>query len=142
MAQSNALRLITEGIFVKHNFDYIPWFLNKSDDMRSSNHLEIPATEFSIQGLEIDYSIVCWDANLRYIDGEFECYEFFGSKYRNVNEIKRDYIINSYRVLLTRARRGMVIFVPEGDDEDETRKTEFYDGTYNYLKSIGIEELK
>ena len=61
---------------------------------------------------------------------------------RNVNEIKRNYTINSYRVLLTRARRGMVIFVPEGDAEDETRKTEFYDGTYEYLKSIGIEELK
>ena len=110
--------------------------------MRSSNHLEIPATEFSIQGLEIDYSIMCWDANLRYTDDEFKCFEFWGCKYRNVNEIKRDYTINSYRVLLTRARRGMVIFVPEGDDEDETRKTEFYDGTYEYLKSIGIKELE
>ena len=142
LAQSNALRLIPEGIFVKHNFDYTQWFLNKPKDMRSSNHLEIPATEFSIQGLEIDYSIMCWDANLRYTDDEFKCFEFWGCKYRNVIEIKRDYIINSYRVLLTRARRGMVIFVPEGDDEDETRKTEFYDGTYEYLKSIGIEELK
>ena len=142
LAQSNALRLIPEGIFVKHNFDYTHWFLNKSEDMRSSNHLEIPATEFSIQGLEIDFSIMCWDANLRYIDDEFKCFEFWGCDYRNVNEIKRNYIINSYRVLLTRARRGMVIFVPEGDDEDKTRLKEFYDGTYEYLKSIGIKELE
>ena len=156
LAHSNALRLIPEGIFVKalkcnSSYDrYKPvtnWFLNDVTDIRSSNYLELPATEFDIQGLEIDYSIVCWDANLRYIDGEFEFKEFNGDDWNNINQdIRKNYLLNAYRVLLTRARRGMVIFVPEGDDEDnsadDTRKPEFYDGTYEYLKSIGIKELE
>lgn len=144
LAQSNGLRLIPEGIFVKNNINQEAWFLNETEDVRSSNHLEIPATEFDIQGLEIDYAIMAWDANLRYIDGEFEYYKFKGTKWnkiRDTNEIERNYLINSYRVLLTRARRGMVIFVPDGDDEDATRPSEYYDGTYEYLKSIGITEL-
>lgn len=144
LAQSNGLRLIPEGIFVKNNINQEAWFLNETEDVRSSNHLEIPATEFDIQGLEIDYAIMAWDANLRYIDGEFEYYKFKGTKWnkiRDTNEIERNYLINSYRVLLTRARRGMVIFVPDGDDEDATRSSEYYDGTYEYLKSIGITEL-
>ena len=139
LAQSNGLRLIPEGIFVKNNINQEAWFLNETEDVRSSNHLEIPATEFDIQGLEIDYAIMAWDANLRYIDGEFEYYKFKGTKWnkiRDTNEIERNYLINSYRVLLTRARRGMVIFVPDGDDEDATRPSEYYDGTYEYLKSI------
>ena len=118
------------------------WFLNEQTDYRSSNHLEICATEFDIQGLEIDYSIVAWDANLRYIDGQFEYYSFRSPNWNTIHkEINKDYLINSYRVLLTRARSGMVIFVPEGDNEDETRLTKYYDGTYEYLKSLGIEEL-
>lgn len=145
LAQSNGLRLIPEGIFVKNNINQKAWFLNETKDVRSSNHLEIPATEFDIQGLEIDYAIVAWDANLRYINGKFEHYKFKGTKWntiRDSNEIEKNYLINSYRVLLTRARQGMVIFVPEGDDEDATRLSEYYDGTYEYLKSIGIKELK
>lgn len=152
LAHSNALRLIPEGIFVKalkcnSAYDrYKPvtnWFLNDVTDIRSSNHLELPATEFDIQGLEIDYSIVCWDANLRYIDGEFVFKEFNGDDWNNINQdIRKNYLLNAYRVLLTRARRGMVIFVPEGDDEDMTRLREYYDGTYEYLKSIGIKELE
>ena len=142
LAHSNAIRLIPEGIFVKADKNVPYWFLNDADDIRSSNHLEIPATEFDIQGLEIDYAIMCWDANLRYIDGEFEFKEFSGTKWNNINkEIKQKYLLNSYRVLLTRARRGMVIFVPKGDDEDQTRLCKYYDGTYEYLKSIGIKEL-
>ena len=144
LAQSNGLRLIPEGIFVKNNINQEAWFLNETEDVRSSNHLEIPATEFDIQGLEIDYAIMAWDANLRYINEEFEYYKFKGTKWnkiRDTNEIERNYLINSYRVLLTRARRGMIIFVPEGDDEDATRAIEYYDGTYEYLKGIGIKEL-
>ena len=143
LAHSNAIRLIPEGIFVKYNINVPNWFLNDAADIRSSNYLELAATEFDIQGLEIDYSIVCWDANLRYVDGEFEFKEFKGNKWNNINqEHRQNYLLNSYRVLLTRARRGMVIFVPEGDNEDITRLTEYYDGTYEYLKSVGIKELK
>lgn len=145
LAQSNGLRLIPDGIFVKNNIDVESWFLNETDDIRSSNHLEIAATEFDIQGLEIDYSIVGWDGNLRYIDGDFEHYKFSGTRWNKISDgnlTGKNYLINSYRVILTRARRGMVIFVPEGDDEDKTRKREFYDGTYEYLKSLGINELE
>lgn len=143
LAQSNGLRLIPEGIFVKNNINQVAWFLNETGDVRSSNHLEIPATEFDIQGLEIDYSIVAWDANLRYINNKFEFKEFKGTVWNNINqEHRKNYLLNSYRVLLTRARQGMVIFVPEGDDEDQTRKKEYYDGTYEYLKSIGIKKLE
>lgn len=145
LAHSNAIRLIPEGIFVKwkKSNNSVPyWFLNDPTDIRSSNHLELPATEFDIQGLEIDYSIVCWDANLRYIEDKFEFKEFTGTKWNNINqEHRKNYLLNSYRVLLTRARRGMIIFVPEGDDKDPTRKKEYYDGTYEYLKSIGIKEF-
>lgn len=146
LAHSKAIRLIPEGIFVKweKSNNSIPyWFLNDITDIRSSNHLELPATEFDIQGLEIDYSIVCWDANLRYQNNKFEFKEFTGTKWNNINqEHRKNYLLNSYRVLLTRARRGMVIFVPKGDDEDPTRKKEYYNGTYGYLKSIGIKELQ
>ena len=124
LAQSNALRLIPEGIFVKNDIKVEPWFLNPSDDVRSSNHLEIAATEFDIQGLEIDYSIVGWDANLRYVDGNFEHYKFKGTKWNTIREdnvTDKNYLTNSYRVLLTRARNGMVIFIPKGDDDDNTR---------------------
>ena len=144
LAQSNALRLIPEGIFVKNDIKVEPWFLNESEDVRSSNHLEISATEFDIQGLEIDYSIVAWDANLRYQNGKFEHYKFKGTKWNNISDenlIDKNYLINSYRVLLTRARSGMVIFVPKGDDEDKTRLSKYYNGTYEYLKSLGIKEL-
>ena len=145
LAQSNAIRLIPDGIFVKNNIDVESWFLNDTDDIRSSNHLEITATEFDIQGLEIDYSIVGWDGNLRYVDGDFQHYKFSGTRWNKISENNltgKNYLINSYRFILTRARRGMVIFVPEGDDEDKTRKRAFYDGTYEYLKSIGIKELE
>ncbi|WP_298523164.1 DNA/RNA helicase domain-containing protein [uncultured Methanobrevibacter sp.] len=150
LAHSNALRLIPEGIFVKalkcHDRDKYKhianWFLNEPTDIRSSNYLEIPATQFDIQGLEIDYSIMCWDANLRYINGDFRYHKFKGSKWEQIKqENAQNYLLNTYRVLLTRARRGMVIFVPEGDEEDQTRKKEYYDGTYEYLKSIGIKVL-
>ena len=147
LAESNSMRLRPEGIFLRRKEDneIISWFLNDEKDIRSSNHLEIAATEFDIQGLEIDYSILAWDGNLRYVNNEFEYYKMKNSANTNwtpMNDIEEvKYLINSYRVLLTRARRGMVIFIPEGDEEDKTRKKEFYDGTYNYLKNIGIEEL-
>ena len=145
LAQSKARRLIPEGIFVQRRISEAEWFLNDKEDVRSSNHLEIPATEFHTQGLEIDYSILAWDANLRYDKNEFGYWKFEGTTWKKIhedNQIERNYLLNSYRVLLTRARRGMVIFVPEGDDEDITRPREYYDGTYEYLKSIGISELK
>lgn len=141
-ASSGAKRLRKYGIWVDNKINAPNWFLNGKEDVRSSYFLEETATEFEIQGLELDWSIVCWDANLRFNGNNFEYYNFKGTKWQNVN--KEDnvlYLKNAYRVLLTRARQGFVIFVPTGDKQDETMKTEFYDGIYEYLKEIGLEEI-
>ena len=118
------------------------WFLNGKDDVRSSYYLEETATEFDIQGLELDWTIVCWDANLRFIDNEFQFYNFSGTKWQHIAKSENIlYLKNAYRVLLTRARQGFVIFIPIGDKHDNTMLPEFYNGIYNYLREIGLEEL-
>lgn len=140
MASSGALRLKPEGIFVKNEISVANWFLNGKDDVRSSYMLEDVVTEFDIQGLELDYSVVAWDADYRYVDGEWTYNNFVGNRWNTVNSDERKlYLKNAYRVLLTRARQGMAVFVPEGSDEDQTRKREWYDGIYGYLQDIGIE---
>ena len=147
MACSSAQRLKPEGIYVPTDIDVKNWFLAPSDDLRSSNMLEIVASEFKVQGLEIDWGIVCWDADLRRTANgrDWDHYTFRGTRWnkRNKPEQKR-YLLNSYRVLLTRSRQGMIIFVPQGVDPevDPSRNSEFYDGIYNYLISCGIKELK
>lgn len=142
LAASGALRLKPEGIFVKNNIDVCNWFLNDKDDVRSCYALEDVVTEFDIQGLEVDYSIVCWDADFRIIDGKWSYKRFRGCQWINIlKDEDKLYLKNTYRVLLTRARQGMIIFIPKGCDEDITRLPKFYDGTYNYLKKIGIEEI-
>ena len=146
LACSSAQRLKPEGIYVPKEIDVKNWFLAPSDDLRSSNMLEVVASEFKVQGLEIDWAIVCWDADLRRSKNgkEWDHYTFRGTRWnkRNKPEQKR-YLVNSYRVLLTRARQGMVIFVPKGvnPEEDPTRDSEFYDRIYSYLISCGIKEL-
>lgn len=142
MASSGALRLKPEGIFVKNEISVVNWFLNGKDDVRSSYMLEDVVTEFDIQGLELDYSVVAWDADYRYVDGEWTYNNFVGNRWNTLNSDERKlYLKNAYRVLLTRARQGMAIFVPEGSDEDQTRKREWYDGIYGYLKEIGVSEF-
>lgn len=136
VASSGALRLKPEGIYVKNDIDVENWFLNDKDDVRSSYYLEDVVTEFQIQGLELDYTIVAWDADFRYING-WTYNKFSGTKWQNINsDDNKNYLKNAYRVLLTRARQGMAIFIPNGDDSDETRLRKFYNGTYNYLKNI------
>ena len=137
IASSGGLRLKPEGIFVKNDRSVPNWFLNGKDDVRSCYYLEDVVTEFDIQGLEIDYSIIAWDADFRFVNGKWTYNSFTGNKWNNINsDENRLYLKNAYRVLLTRARQGMAIFIPEGNDFDSTRKREFYDGTYEYLKSI------
>ena len=141
-ASSNAKRLKPYGIFVELEINAPNWFLNSKDDLRSSFYLEYVATEFLIQGLELDWTCVAWDADFRFEDNNWVINDFVGNNWRNVNdERNRLYHKNTYRVLLTRARQGFVIFIPEGDQEDLTRIPQFYDGTYNYLKEIGIKEI-
>ncbi|MDW7674813.1 MAG: DNA/RNA helicase domain-containing protein [Bacillota bacterium] len=116
------------------------WFLNPKDDTRSSFFLEDTATEFDIQGLELDWTCVAWDADLRFDNEKWTYQRFRGTKWQNINnEEGIIYLKNAYRVLLTRARQGMVIFLPTGNDSDNTRRRDFYDGTYNYLIDIGVE---
>lgn len=147
LACSSAQRLKPEGIYVPTDIDVKKWFLAPSDDLRSSNKLEVVASEFKVQGLEIDWSVVCWDADLRRnkTNNDWDYYRFRGSRWerRNTPELRR-YLINSYRVLLTRARQGMVLFVPEGVDpeEDATRDKAYYDAIYDYLVLCGIRPLK
>lgn len=142
VASSGARRLRPLGINIKEKIDAPKWFLNSKDDVRSSFFLEEVATEFDIQGLELDYTCVAWDGNLFYSNGIWNCQKFTGSSWKKINK-KEDlnYLLNSYQVLLTRARQGMVIYVPYGSNDDHTRQHNLYDGTYNYLKSIGIEEI-
>lgn len=146
VACSSAQRLKPEGVFVPTDIDVKNWFLAPADDLRSSNMMEVVASEFKVQGLEIDWAVVCWDADLRRSnDNNWDYYNFRGTKWlhRNKDDQKR-YLLNAYRVLLTRARQGMIIFVPEGVDaeEDCTKNHKYYDAIYEYLISCGIEELE
>ena len=148
LASSKAERLKAISINVRYQPDFVHWFLEDENDIRSSNALEDTLTEFKVQGLEIDWACVAWDADLRLNDKHTQwkhCQLRSGTKWQNINkEINQQYQLNAYRVLLTRARQGMVIVVPNGDHgvpPDETRKPEWYDGIYNYLKEIGIKEI-
>lgn len=142
LASSGALRLKPEGIFVKNDVSVENWFLNGKDDVRSSYYLEDVVSEFDIQGLELDYSIVAWDADLRFNGSEWTYFSFVGNRWQNVtSEERRLYLKNAYRVLLTRARQGMILFIPEGSDTDVTRKRSWYDEIFRYLREVGIELL-
>ena len=145
VACSSAQRLKPEGIYVPTEIDVKNWFLAPADDLRSSNMMEVVASEFKVQGLEIDWAMVCWDADLRRLnEKEWDYFNFKGTKWmhRNKEEQKR-YLLNAYRVLLTRARQGMIIFVPEGveEDEDKTRYHKYYDDIFYYLLKCGVKIL-
>ena len=142
VVSSQAYRLKPHAIDVKSPINPIHWFLNDKDDVRSSYYLEDVATEFQIQGLELDWTCLVWDADLRYSSEGWQTYSFKGSKWQNIHkEERKKYLINAYRVLLTRARKGMVIVVPSGNREDMTRNSDFYDPTFNYLQSIGFKTI-
>lgn len=139
IVSSQAERLKPHAIDVKSPMDPIHWFLDGKEDTRSSFYLEDVATEFHVQGLEIDWACVTWDGDFRYSETGWKSFSFKGSKWQNINKKERkSYLKNAYRVLLTRARQGMVIVVPYGDIDDPTRNPEYYDSTYNYLVSIGF----
>jgi KaiC/GvpD/RAD55 family RecA-like ATPase len=142
IVSSSAERLKSHAIFVKSPMDPVHWFLNGKDDVRSSYYLEDVATEFDIQGLELDWSCVVWDADFRYTDNGWDCRSFVGNKWNYVKKIERqNYLKNAYRVLLTRARQGMVIVVPSGNINDPTRNPDFYDPIFTYLKNIGFDVI-
>lgn len=142
VASSGAIRLRPFGLNVKAKIDAPIWFLNDKEDIRSSYFLEEVATEFDIQGLELDWTCVAWDGDFYHHKNQWNYKKFTGTTWKNNSNPERvKYLINSYRVLLTRARQGMIIYIPYGNDEDFTRPSMIYDGTFNFLKSIGIKEI-
>lgn len=142
IASSGGRRLKPEGIDVKVGIEPEQWFLNGPDDVRGCQYLEQVATEFDIQGLELDWAGVAWEADLRRDSGGWDYKRFSGTKWQKVNlPVKQTYLLNAYRVLLTRARQGMVIFVPRGSKDDPTRLPEFYNPIAEYLVECGILEL-
>lgn len=142
LASSNALRLKPEGLHVKAKVDVPSWFLNEGQDIRASNALEDAATEFDVQGLELDWAGVAWDLNLLRGPEGWAQRRFRGTTWEAVNDPdRRAYVVNAYRVLLTRARQGMVIFVPPGDPDDPTRLPGGYDEVDAWLAACGVPEL-
>lgn len=142
VVSSQAERLKPHAIDVKSPVDPIHWFLDGKDDVRSSYYLEDVVTEFQVQGLELDWTCVTWDADFRYSRQGWENYSFVGDRWNSIRKAERQiYLKNAYRVLLTRARQGMVIVIPPGNEEDHTRKKDFYDPTFEYLKEIGFEVI-
>lgn len=139
LASSKAQRLKPHAIDIRVDVDPVNWFLNGRDDTRSSFYLEDAATEFQVQGLELDWACVTWDGDLRRTDSGWSFHDFRGSQWCNIsNRANQNYLRNAYRVLLTRARQGMVIFVPLGDARDPTRDPSYYDSTFNYLAQLQI----
>lgn len=143
VASSNALRLKPEGLHINAGIDTAEWFLAGKDDVRSAYALEDVASEFEVQGLELDWVCVCWDANLRWSQKGWSPFRFRGTRWESISDSTRvNYLLNSYRVLLTRARQGMVIYVPKGDARDRTRMPEFYDATFAFLRECGMFPLE
>jgi hypothetical protein len=139
VVSSQAERLKPHAIDVKSPMDPIHWFLDGKEDVRSSYYLEDVATEFHVQGLEVDWVCVTWDADFRHAHEGWQHWSFTGDRWNHIRKAERQiYLKNAYRVLLTRARQGMVIVVPPGDSDDPTRKPEFYDPTFDYLTEIGF----
>ena len=142
MASSKAMRLRPLAIDIRVEVNPIHWFLNEREDTRSSCYLEEAATEFQVQGLELDWTCVTWDADFRFGPTNWGYHDFRGNRWINIrNEDNKNYLRNAYRVLLTRARQGMVIFVPEGDPGDWSRDPRYYNETFGYLASLGIPVL-
>lgn len=139
IVSSQAQRLKPHAIDVRTPMDPVHWFLDDPADVRSSYYLEDVATEFHVQGLELDWACVVWDGDFRHENGNWTHHSFVGSRWQKIHKSERQsYQKNAYRVLLTRARQGMVIVVPQGDADDPTRSPEFYDGTFRYLQSLGL----
>ena len=142
VVSSQAQRLKPHAIDVRVKTDPVHWFLDEKDDVRSSYYLEDVATEFQVQGLELDWACVVWDGDLRHSGESWTHHEFKGSRWKNIRQEERKaYLKNAYRVLLTRARQGMILVIPEGNEVDLTRVPAMYDPTYHYLRSLGIPEL-
>ncbi len=143
VASSQAQRLKPYAIDVRSPMNPVNWFLNGKADIRSSYFCEDVATEFKVQGLELDWACVTWDGDFRFTPQGWQHWAFKGQRWQKIKKPQRQlYLKNAYRVLLTRARQGMVIFIPRGNPNDHTRNPSFYDGTFEYLTSLGLPILQ
>jgi DUF2075 family protein len=147
VASSGAIRLRADGLELSSGFRqgnrdiYVHWFLNQAPDVRSSNQLEVAASEFECQGLELDWVGLCWGGDFAFnpIAKEWDYRDFSGSRWGKVaREIDRKYLLNSYRVLMSRARRGLIVWVPSGEESDATRLPDAFNGTADYLQRCGL----
>ncbi|GAB1408617.1 DUF2075 domain-containing protein [Thermomonas brevis] len=142
VVSSQAQRLKPHAIDVRVKTDPVRWFLDGKEDVRSSYYLEDVATEFQVQGLELDWACVVWDGDLRFDGHQWSHNEFRGTRWNRIHKPERQiYLKNAYRVLMTRARQGMVLVIPNGSASDPTRDARFYDDTFDYFKSLGLQEL-
>ena len=142
VVSSQAERLKPHALDVRTPVDPVHWFLDHRDDVRSSYYLEDVATEFDVQGLELDWVCVVWDADFRFTSDGWDHWSFRGNRWERIrSHERRRYLKNAYRVLLTRARQGMIVVVPQGDDEDPTRHREYYDPTFDYLVRTGMSVI-
>ncbi|MBL8859552.1 MAG: DUF2075 domain-containing protein [Planctomycetes bacterium] len=142
VASSKGERLKPHAVDVRFKVDPVHWFLHDESDTRSSNYMEDAATEFQVQGLELDWACVTWDGDLRRSNDAWHYHRFRGDRWVDIRRAERQqYLVNAYRVLLTRARQGMVVFVPTGDSHDPTRAPKYYDSTYDYLRRAGLSEI-
>jgi hypothetical protein len=146
VASSGGLRLRAYGLEVssgfRHGFPYEEWFLAKPGDTRSASMLEVAATEFECQGLELDWVGVAWGGDLMFDVTGWRTRRFAGTKWLSVEtQVGRRFILNKYRVLLTRARRGMVLWIPPGSATDSTLAAKHFDATAEFLGACGIPHL-
>jgi len=142
VVSSQAHRLKPEAIDVRVDIDPVHWFLHPREDVRSSYYLEDAATEFHVQGLELDWACVVWDGDFRFSPTGWEHWGFRGDGWQRIRKVERQtYLKNAYRVLLTRARQGMAIVVPSGSASDPTRAPAMYDATHDYLRELGVVVL-
>jgi hypothetical protein len=150
VASSGAIRLRPYGLELSSGFRqgnrdmFVHWFLDNPPDVRSSNQLEVAASEFECQGLELDWVGLCWGGDFTFnaSASDWSFRNFAGTRWGEVRrEIDRRYLLNTYRVLLTRAREGLVIWVPTGDATDHTRPPSWFDSTAEYLKRCGLREI-
>jgi hypothetical protein len=142
VVSSQAQRLKPYAIDVRAPVKPVHWFLHPRDDVRSSYYLEDVATEFHVQGLELDWACVVWDGDFRHTPDGWNYWSFRGKRWQRIRSaVRQAYLKNAYRVLLTRARQGMVIVVPNGDTDDATRSPTHYDATFEYLRAIGVPLL-
>ena len=140
VVSSQAERLKPHALDVKTPINPVHWFLNEKDDVRSSYYLEDVATEFHVQGLELDWACVVWDADFRFTPEGWQHWSFRGNGWQHIRAVERQrYLKNAYRVLLTRARQGMVVVVPRDDAQDPTRESAYYDETFDYLERSGMQ---